>query len=152
MPLLMPDDDELLRSVGVNPLRCIPGRGVQVWGARTLAADPAECFVANRRLVHRLVRAMRQAAEPLVFEPNDHPLWLALNRALTSVLVEAWRSGALRGTTPAEAFAVRCDETTADVDDGSVVAEVGFVPAWPMERITLRILVGAEGNVEVIER
>lgn len=147
-----PEDDEALRSAGVNPLRYVPGRGLQVWGARTLAQEPEACFVANRRVVHRLVRAMRQASEPLVFESNAEPLWLALTRALTMVLVEAWRAGALRGSTPAEAFSVRCDATTANVELGLIAAEVEFVPARTMERITLRVLLGAEGNLEVIEQ
>jgi phage tail sheath protein FI len=144
----------MLRSAGVNPIRCVPGRGLQVWGARTLAQAPNQ-FLGQRRLTHRLVRAMRRAAEPLVFEPNATPLRLAIVRALTSVLLAAYRTGALRGRTPAEAFTVRCDETTMsnqDVEDGRLVCEVSFAPARPMERIVVRVLLSADGRFEVVEQ
>jgi phage tail sheath protein FI len=116
---------------------------------------PGGRFIAHRRLTHRLVRAMRRVAEPLVFEPNGPELWSALARGVTTVLVEAYRSGALRGANPAEAFTVRCDsDTTTDEDQGvgRVVCEVAFVPANPMEVITIRLLLAPDGRLEVIEQ
>jgi hypothetical protein len=139
----------------VNLVRCSPGRSIQVWGARSLDPSPSGRFVAHRRLTHRLVRAMRRVAEPMVFEPNAAELRFALRRAVTTVLLQAYRTGALAGATPAEAFIVRCDDTTTtaeDVDAGRIVCEVSFVPANPMELITIRLLLAPEGRLEVIER
>jgi uncharacterized protein len=139
----------------VNPITCVPGRGLRVWGARTFHREPAGRFVAHRRLLHRLVRAARQAAAPLVFEPDGPELRLALARALGTVLLQAFRSGALAGRTASEAFTVVCDDTTttpADTDAGRVVAEVQLRHANPMEVIRVVLGLAAEGRLEVVER
>jgi uncharacterized protein len=144
-----------MTSARVNVIGCSPGRGVQVLGGRTLDPSPAGRLVAHRRLTHRLVRAMRRVAEPLVFEPNGPELWFALRRGITTVLLQAFRTGALRGGNPAEAFDVRCDARTvtpADREMGRVVCEVSFVAANPMEIITIRLLLAADGRLEVIEQ
>ena len=112
-------------GAGVNLLRCAPGRGLQVWGGRTLDADPpVSLYVAHRRLMHRLVRAIRQVAEPLVFDVNGPELWLTLVRAVTSVLLEAFRAGALAGHPPEEAFRVACDDTNNPPGAGSRTGRV----------------------------
>lgn len=139
-----------LNAAGVNVLRCIPAKGIQVWGGRTLADEHR--FVAHRRLVHRLVRAIRRVAAPLVFDVNGPELWLMIVRSITTLLLQLFRAGALKGARPEEAFQVRCDETTGtDVDNGLVVCEVHIAPAAPMEFITLRIALGQEGTLEVFE-
>jgi phage tail sheath protein FI len=139
---------------GVNLVRERTGGGLEVWGARTL--DPGDGrYVAHRRLVHRLVRAIRRVTEPLVFDTNDELLWFSVVRAVSGVLMEAFRSGALRGETPDQAYRVRCDETTNPpdaVDEGRVVCEIQVAPATPMEFITLRLTLGAEGLLEVVEQ
>lgn len=144
----------VLNTHGLNLLRCSPGRGIQVWGGRTLHADEGGRFVAHRRLVHRLVRAIRRVAEPLVFETNGPELWLMFVRAVTTVLLEAYRAGALKGTRPEDAFRVRCDEKTnppEEVERGRLLCEIDLAPAVPMEFITLRIALSAEATLEVIE-
>src|SRR5207253_10591837 len=90
----------------VNPIRCVPGRGLQVWGGRTFDTSPTARFIAHRRLLHRLVRAARAAADPRVFEPEGPPMRRALVRAVPTALLQAYRSGALAGRTAAQAFAV----------------------------------------------
>ena len=95
---------------GLNLLRCRPGHGLEVWGGRTLDPDPVRRFVAHRRLLHRLVRAIRRVAEPLVFEPSGPVLRFALVRGISSVLLEAWRAGGLKGASPEQGFQVRCDD------------------------------------------
>jgi phage tail sheath protein FI len=142
---------------GINPLLCAPGSGLMVWGGRT-AHDPAlgnaGLFLAHRRLVHRLIRAIRRVAEPLVFEVNGPDLWLILARAITSVLLEAWQAGALKGDRPEQAFQVRCDTSTnppENEDLGQVNCEVLLAPAAPMEFIALRIAITREGRLEAIE-
>jgi phage tail sheath protein FI len=139
----------------VNPIRCAPGRGLRIWGARTFHQGTAGRFVSHRRLLHRLVRAARQAAAPLVFEPDGPELRLALTRALSTVLLQAFRSGALAGRTASDAFTVRCDDTTTtpgDRDAGRVVTEIQLCHANPMEVIRVVLGLAAEGRLEVIEQ
>jgi hypothetical protein len=139
----------------VNPIRCVPGRGLRIWGARTFHQGTTGRFISHRRLLHRLVRAARQAAAPLVFEPDGPELRLALSRALSTVLLQAFRSGALAGRTAGEAFTVRCDDTTTtpgDRDAGRVVAEIQLCHANPMEIIRVVLGLAAEGRLEVIEQ
>lgn len=139
---------------GVNVVRCIPGRGLMAWGGRTPDKLDTGRFIAHRRLLHRLVRAIGRVAEPLVFDVNGPELRLTFRRAITTVLVEAFRAGALKGARPEEAFTVVCDETnnTADdVDAGRVLCEIGVAPAVPMEFIHLRVAFSGEGRLEVFE-
>jgi uncharacterized protein len=144
---------ERLFAAGVNLLRCAPGRGLRVWGGRTLAAPGVGGFVAHRRLVHLLVRAMRRVAEPLVFDVNGPELRLALVRGVTSVLLEAFRSGALAGSRAEQAFRVKCDDENnpPSQDPGLVVCDVEVAPANPMEFIQLRLVLGQDRGLEVIE-
>jgi hypothetical protein len=143
-----------LNARGVNLLRCSPGRGIQVWGGRTLYREESGLFVAHRRLIHRLVRAIRRVAEPLVFHTNGPELWLTFVRTITTVLLEAYRAGGLRGARPDEAFRVRCDERTNPPEEvalGRLLCEIDIAPAVPMEFITLRIAMSADATLEVIE-
>jgi uncharacterized protein len=138
----------------VNLLRCRPGGGLEIWGARTLDTGDGR-HIAHRRLVHRVVRAIRRVAEPLVFDPNTEVLWFTVVRAVSGVLLEAFRSGFLQGETPDQAYRVRCDETTNtqdSIDAGEVVCEIEIAPAVPMEFITLRLTLGAQGLLEVVEQ
>jgi phage tail sheath protein FI len=139
---------------GVDLVRCVRGRGLVVWGGRTLSGDPRRVHVAHRRLLHLLVRAIRRAAAPLVFEVNSPELRLSLVRAITSVLLEAFRTGALAGSRPEDAFRVVCDETNnpPEQDPGRVVCEIGVAPAVPMEFIALRLVLGQDRGLEVIEQ
>jgi hypothetical protein len=148
-------DQGRLADSGVNVIRCLPARGLAVWGGRTLDRQSSGRYVAHRRLTHRLVRAIHRVAQPLVFEVNGPELWLTLARAVTSVLLEAWRAGALKGARAEEAFRVTCDDETNPPDErdrGRALCVVEFAPAVPMEFITLRIELGREGNLEVFER
>ncbi len=146
-------DEVALWEAHVNLLRCVPARGLQVWGGRTL--DPgAGRFVAHRRLVHRLVRAFRRAALPLAFEGNGDEVRFALRRAVTSVLMQAHRSGALAGASPQESFEVRCDGTTTtavDVAAGRLRCTATFLPADPIEHITIGLALGRNDHLEVSE-
>lgn len=150
-----PEQEELLlHGAGINLLRCTPGRGVQVWGGRTLDRDRPGTFVAHRRLIHRLVRAIHRVAQPLVFDTNGPELWFALARGITTVLLEAFRSGGLAGAVPEEAFLVQCDEELnppEQRDAGQVLCMISVAPATPMEFITLRLTFGLQGQLEVVE-
>ncbi len=148
-------DRARLNEAGVNVIRCLTGRSLSVWGGRTLDETESGRFVAHRRLTHRLVRSIQRIAQPLVFDAQGPELWLALVRGATSVLLEAWHAGALKGARPEEAFRVKCDEETNPPegrDLGQVQCVIEFAPAAPMEFITLRVALGREGRLEVFER
>lgn len=143
---------------GINPIRCKKARGLEVWGGRTLA-DPSlaygNLYIAHRRLLHLLVRACRRVAKPLVFDNNVSLLRLAIVRALTSVLLEAYRAGALKGERPEQAFRIKCDEennTQQTIDMGQVNCLIQVAPAVPMEFITMRISLSGDGKLEVAEQ
>jgi hypothetical protein len=147
------DDTEqaVLNPEGVDLLRCVPALGFSVWGGRTL--DRTNRFVAHRRLLHRLVRAIRRVAEPLVFEINGPALWFAFVRAVTAVLLDAWRAGALAGERPEQAFRVVCDTTTNppdEIDLGRCVCLIEVAPAIPMEFILIRVALSRDGSLEVL--
>ncbi len=149
-----PPEQAQFNDEGVNLVRCFPGRGLQVWGGRTLETDKAGMYIAHRRLIHRLVRTIRRVADPLVFETNGPELWLTIVRGITTVLLEAYRAGALKGARPEEAFRVTCDATTTPVEEqelGRAFCAIEIAPAVPMEFITLRVVLGGEGSLEVFE-
>jgi uncharacterized protein len=152
--LLDADEQAMVYAGGMNLLTCSPSRGLLVWGGRVLDQSVLGGYVAHRRLIHLLVRAIRAVAEPLVFDTNGPQLWLAFTRSITTVLLEAYRAGALRGDTPSQAFQVTCDATTnspSQIESGTVVCLIQVAPAVPMEFITLRIAVSAQGQLEVFE-
>src|SRR5205807_10359125 len=116
------------------------------------ASDDPWLYIAHRRLIHRLIRGIRQVAEPLVFENNGPVLWLTLTRAVTTILVEAYGAGGLKGDRPEQAFRVRCDATTnppEQIELGRVLCEIDLAPAVPMEFITLRVALSASGTLDV---
>ncbi|HEY6176586.1 MAG TPA: phage tail sheath subtilisin-like domain-containing protein [Kofleriaceae bacterium] len=151
------DEREALYREGINLVRCMPGKGLQLWGAWT-AIDPravenmSYLYLAHRRLIHRLVRAIRTLIEPLVFDPNTPTFRFSVQRAISSVLLRFWRAGAFRGARPEEAFQVVCDESNnppEEQDNGRVWCEIRIAPALPMEFITLRIALGESGRLDV---
>lgn len=139
---------QTLNPQGINCLRAFPGRGIRVWGARTLSDDPQWTYVNVRRIFLTVCRWIERFMESLVFEPHDEGLWLRVNRELNAYLTELFRQGAFRGEEVEEAFYVRCDAVTnsREVRDlGHLVTEVGLAPAMPGEFIVIRIVQGEEG-------
>ena len=141
-------DDELgrLNRLGVNSLRRIPGRGIVVWGARTLqGADTAASewkYVSVRRLALFLEESIDRGLRWAVFEPNAEPLWESVRRSVAAFLTGLFRDGAFAGRTPDDAFFVRCGDDTMtqnDIDNGRLVVEIGIAPVRPAEFVILRI-------------
>lgn len=140
-----------LNPENVSCLRSFPGRGIRVWGARTVSRDPSWRYVNVRRLFLAVCRSVEQMMAGLQFEPNDAVLWMRIRRELSGYLNELRQSGAFTGTTPEEAFFVKCDEETnpREIGDlGMVVAVVGLAVAVPGEFIIIRI-VQSDGGVSV---
>jgi phage tail sheath protein FI len=136
------NEQELLNPIGVNCIRAFPGRGIRVWGARTLSSDPAWRYLNVRRLFNYLEESILGGTQWAVFEPNDDALWGKIRRAVGAFLVMEWREGALFGLTPDEAYFVRCDRDTNPaeaIDAGQVVCEVGVAPVKPAEFVIFRL-------------
>jgi phage tail sheath protein FI len=132
----------------INCLRSFPGRGIRVWGARTLSGHDAWTYVNVRRLFLTAVRWIDWHMQDVAFEPNDRALWARIERELNGYFYGLYRRGALKGGTPQEAFYVKCNEETnteetRDLDE--VVAEIGLAPANPYEFVIVRLIRGARG-------
>lgn len=139
-----------LNPAGVNCLRAFPGRGIRVWGARTLAGaqHPEWTYVSVRRLFLTAGRWIERNLTGAVFEPSGPALWARIERELAAYCTDLFRRGALGGRTPREAFYVRCDATTNPPDArerGEVIAEIGLAPGLPNEYVVVRIIHGASG-------
>ncbi len=147
-------EHDLLNPVGINAVRAFPGRGIRVWGARTLSSDPAWRYVNVRRLFNYLEESILQGTDWVVFEPNDANLWAKIRRTIAAFLVNEWRKGALFGATPNEAFYVKCDGETnpaEGIDAGQVICEIGIAPVKPAEFVIFRLSQFSGGTSLVAE-
>jgi phage tail sheath protein FI len=133
---------EVLNPEGINCLRFFFGRGYRVWGARTASSDPEWKYVNVRRYFIYLEHSIDRSTQWAVFEPNGPRLWANIVDTITAFLFNEWRNGALFGSTPDEAFFVRCDRSTmtqADWDNGRLICEIGVSPLRPAEFVIFRI-------------
>jgi hypothetical protein len=133
---------DTLSASGVNLLRTFSSRGVVVWGARTLTSDSDWTYVNVRRFIIFLEQSIDKGLQWVTFEPNDETLWSNVRRTIEDFLFNQWRSGALAGTKPEEAYFVRCDRTTMtqnDLDNGRLMCLVGVAPIRPAEFVIFRI-------------
>lgn len=145
---IIKSEQDLLNPLGINCIRAFPGRGIRVWGARTVSSDPAWRYVNVRRLFNFIEESIETGTQWVVFEPNDMDLWERVTRDVTAFLTRVWRDGALFGATPAEAFYVKCDEELNPVevrDAGQLIIEIGLAPVKPAEFVIFRISQWAGG-------
>jgi phage tail sheath protein FI len=115
---------------------------VRVWGARTLSSDPAWRYLNVRRLFNYLEESILLGTQWVVFEPNDPALWARIRRTVSAFLVREWRKGALFGTTPDEAYFVKCDDETnfaESIDAGQVICQIGIAPVKPAEFVVFQL-------------
>jgi phage tail sheath protein FI len=147
--LLTKGEQELLNPIGVNCIRSFSGRGVRVWGARTLSSDSAWRYLNVRRLFNYLEESILDGTQWVVFEPNDDALWARVRRTISAFLTMEWRKGSLFGLTPDEAFFVKCDRETnpsESIDAGQVICEVGIAPVKPAEFVIFRLAQISDGT------
>ena len=143
-----------LNPARVNCLRAFPGRGIRVWGARTVGPVPPDLnwlYVNVRRLFLTLRRWIDTNMGWATFEPNDVRLWVRVRREMTVFLTGLQRDGALKGATPDEAFFVKCDaeNNPPEVRDiGQLIVEIGLAPLSPAEFIVVRIVRHAGGEAD----
>lgn len=131
-----------LNPLGVNCIRSFPGRGIRVWGARTLTSDPSWRYINVRRLFSMIEASLDRGLQWTVFEPNDQNLWGRVKRDISAFLNLQWRAGALFGLSPDQAYFVKCDEelNPPEVRDvGQLIVDIGIAPVKPAEFVILRI-------------
>ena len=133
-----------LNQSGVNVIRLFAGDGLRVWGARTLAGPdkPWWRYINVRRTFTMIERSIKRGTRWAVFEPNDQLLWSRLRVSVGMFLKRMYKSGALMGRTPEEAYFVKCDEETNPpevIDAGQLVIVVGLAVVKPAEFVIFRI-------------
>lgn len=142
-------EQDTLNPSGINCIRTFTGRGVRIWGARTLSSDAAWRYISVRRLFNYVEKSIENGTQWVVFEPNDPSLWSQVRRDVSAFLTTVWRDGMLFGSTPAEAFYVKCDAelNPPEVrDQGRLVIEVGLAPVKPAEFVVFRFSQFAGGG------
>lgn len=135
-------EQALLNPRGINLIRDMGDRGIRVWGARTLSTDPEWRYINVRRLFLVIEQSIMAGTQWCVFEPNDQNLWKKIVRNVRAYLLNVWRSGALFGETPEQAFYVKCDSETNPpelIDLGQVNIEIGIAPVKPAEFVIFKI-------------
>ena len=135
-----------LNPLGVNCLRAMPAAGRVVWGARTLQGDDRLAsewkYIPVRRLALFIEESLYRGTHWVVFEPNDEPMWAQIRLNLGAFMHNLFRQGAFQGTTPRDAYFVKCDKETttqSDINLGIVNIIVGFAPLKPAEFVVIKL-------------
>lgn len=135
-----------LNQKGVNCLRTFPVTGAVVWGSRTMrGADSLASqfkYVPVRRLTLFIEESLYRGTQWVIFEPNDEPLWTQIRLNVGAFMHNLFRQGAFQGSSPREAYVVKCDKETTtqnDIDRGIVNLEIGFAPLKPAEFLIIKI-------------
>jgi phage tail sheath protein FI len=140
--MLSKSQQEVLNPEGINCFRFFEGRGMLVWGARTISPDPEWKYVNLRRYFAYLEHSIDRGTQWAVFEPNGERLWANIRRTVEDFMLNEWQSGALLGDKPEKAFFVKCDRTTMtqnDLDNGRLVCLIGVAALTPAEFVIFRI-------------
>ena len=141
-PSVNTGQQELLNPIGVNCLRLLQGRGLRVWGARTISSDPEWKYLNVRRYFNYIGASIDRGTQWAVFEPNGEMLWANVKGTISDFLYNEWRNGALLGSKPEEAYFVRCDRSTMtqnDLDNGRLICLIGVAVVKPAEFVIFRI-------------
>jgi uncharacterized protein len=140
---LSDDEHGPLNEKSVNVIRAFTGRGILVWGARTLSTETQWRYINVRRLLLFIEESIQEGTQFAVFEPNNLELWQKLKRQVSEFLDRVWRSGALLGAKPEEAYRVRIDDELnppATIALGQLVIEVRLAPTTPAEFVVFQII------------
>jgi phage tail sheath protein FI len=139
-------ENDRLNRAGINCLRTLPIHGIVAWGARTMAGNDSRAserkYIPVRRTALYLEESLYRGTGWVVFEPNDEPLWARIRLSVGAFMQGLFRQGALQGSTPKDAWFVKCDGTTTtqnDIDNGIVNILVGFAPLKPAEFVIISI-------------
>ena len=137
-------EQDLLNPRGVNVHRDFrdAGRDIRAYGGRTMSSDSMWKYINVRRLFIFVEQSIDRGTQWVVFEPNYEQTWSAVRTSISAFLRTVWLNGALMGTTPEEAFFVKCDRTTMtqdDIDNGRLICLIGIAPVKPAEFVIFRI-------------
>jgi Bacteriophage tail sheath protein len=140
--LLNKAQQDVLNPIGINCFRFFPDRGFRLWGARTISSDPDWKYLSTRRYFNYVEHSIDKGTQWVVFEKNDEVTWANVTQTVYDFLYNEWRNEALMGTSPAQAFFVRCDRSTMtqnDLDNGRLVCLIGIAVIKPAEFVIFRI-------------
>jgi phage tail sheath protein FI len=143
---LTDDENGELNPLGVNCLRTMPAVGRVVWGSRTLQGNDRLAsewkYISVRRTALFIEESLYRGTQWVVFEPNDEPLWAQIRLNIGAFMHGLFRQGAFQGSTPREAYFVKCDKETTPQDQinlGIVNIVVGFAPLKPAEFVIIKL-------------
>ncbi len=143
---LTDDENGQLNPRAINCLRSFPNVGRVIWGARTLKGDDnlghEYKYLPVRRLALFIEESLFRGTQWVVFEPNDEPLWSQIRLNVGSFMHTLFRQGAFQGSSPKQAYFVKCDKETtpqSDIDRGIVNIAVGFAPLKPAEFVVIKL-------------
>jgi uncharacterized protein len=142
---------DLLAGKSVNVIRMFTGRGVLIWGARTLSGNDNEWrYIQVRRLFIMVEHSVRESAKPFIFEANNHVTWQKVKAMVENFMIILWRAGALQGKKPDEAFFVNIGlgktMTDTDILNGIMIMEIGLAVIRPAEFVVLKIIQKMQSN------
>jgi phage tail sheath protein FI len=135
-------EQDILNPKGVNLIRNFTGQGIRVWGARTCSSNSLWKYVNVRRLFIFLEESIKANTNWVVFEPNSPALWARVRRTIDIFLNNVWRSGALAGNGPSDAYYIEIGPNTMsqdDIDNGRLICVIGVAPVKPAEFVVFRI-------------
>jgi Bacteriophage tail sheath protein len=135
-------EQQLLNPLGINCLRYFPDRGYLVWGARTVSSDTEVMYINVRRYLIYLEHSIDAGTQWAVFQNNGPILWARLSDSIDSFLNNEFHEGNLLGSSPSQAYFVRCDRTTMtqnDLDNGKMICVIGVALLKPAEFVIFRI-------------
>jgi phage tail sheath protein FI len=145
-----------LNPAGINAIRMFPGRGIRVWGARSIvqpSMDPNWIYIHTRRLMSMIENSVEHASRWVVFQTNDDNLRRMLTHSLNVFLNTIWLAGGLQGARPSEGYFVKCDRTNnpqSSIDAGQLICQVGVAIAAPMEFLVFEMRRSVAG-AQVVE-
>ncbi|MHC5058870.1 MAG: phage tail sheath family protein, partial [Planctomycetota bacterium] len=135
-------EQEVLNPAGVNCIRAFRGRGIRIWGARTMSSDTSLLHIHKRRFLMFVEESIAESTQWIVHEPNDERLWGKIVRSVSGFLRRQWLEGALFGASEAEAYYVKCDEETNPPEVRAafqVITEVGVNIVETAEFVVFRV-------------
>lgn len=144
-----PAEVSLLNPKGVNCIIAKPNKGIIVWGARSLHSDPSKRYVSDVRYDLKVKNSVYEGTQWAVFEPNGPDLWSKINTSISAFLNTEWINGALQGETAEQAYYVKCDaelNTEQTMNQGLVIAEIGYAKKKPAEFVVVRIVQKSTGE------
>jgi uncharacterized protein len=142
----------LLNPAGINAIRQFAGRGIRVWGARSISQDPDWIYIHTRRLMSMIEDSVQQASRWVVFQTNDDKLRRMLTHSLNVFLRSIWLAGGLQGSVPTDGYYVTCDSTNntpTSIDAGQLICQIGVAIAAPIEFLVFEMRLSVAGALVV---